>query len=154
MPPHNFCHPDQKTALCVAIEREQRGVIQAIIKGDSWKEAFLIPSSTDKCELDTPLRKLIRQLPDLAEEFLDKCCVTEVVPKSNNNNETGEVEEVIRMDYDFIEDTHKYVIEKPKSKRGKGFFHNKGEQHEVLDSHYEKDYGHLAPRGAKKEQAF
>ena len=131
--------PDQKTALCVAIEREQRGVIQAIIKGDSWKEAFLIPSSTDKGELDTPLRKLIRQLPDLAEEFLDKCCVTEVVPKSTND-ETGEVEEVIRMNYDFIEDTHKYVIEKPKSKRGKVFFHNKDEQHEVLYGHYEKDY--------------
>ena len=85
------------------------------------------------------LRKLIRQLPDLAEEFLDKCCVTEVIPK-NTNDETGEVEEVIRMNYDFIEDTHKYVIEKPKSKRGKVFFHNKDEQHEILYGHYEKDY--------------
>ena len=131
--------PDQRTALSVAIEREQRGIIQAIIKGPTWQEAFQIPSSTANGDLDTPLRKLIRQLPDLAEEFLDKCCVTEVIPK-NENDQMGEVEEVIRMNYDFIEDTHKYRIEKPKSKRGRVFFHNKDEEHEILYGHYEKEY--------------
>ena len=36
--------------------------------------AFEIPSTSDRGELDTPLIKLIRQLPDMAEEVLDRCC--------------------------------------------------------------------------------
>ena len=58
--------PEKQTALDVAIERDQRGIIQNIIQSSSWEKAFQIPSTSRKDELDTPLRKLIRKFPDLA----------------------------------------------------------------------------------------
>ena len=65
---------DRKTALDVAIDHEQRVIIQTIIEADEWVEAFQIPSTSDRGDLETPLRKLIRNLPDMAEMFLDRCC--------------------------------------------------------------------------------
>ena len=88
--------PDKKTALDFAIEKEQRSIIRTIINGPMWKESFQMTLEGK----DTPLRKLIRELPDLAEEFLDKCCKTE---KRHIKNKSVEVE-VINMNYEFIED--------------------------------------------------
>ena len=92
--------PDQHTPLEVAIERDQRGIIRNIIEGPHWETAFQTPTASKSSELDTPLRNLIRRFPDLAEEFLDKCCTVEKVDNQ---------EEVIDMKYDFIEDTHSYA---------------------------------------------
>ena len=65
---------DRKTALEIAIVHEQRMIIQTIIEADEWTEAFQIPSTSDRGDLETPLRRLIRSLPDMAERFLDRCC--------------------------------------------------------------------------------
>ena len=68
--------PKQMTPLDIAIEKEQRTIIQAVIRDDKWKEAFLMPSTSTKGKLDTPFRKLVRsRLPDLTAEVLDRCCV-------------------------------------------------------------------------------
>ena len=99
---------NQKTALDIAIENDKRSIIQTIITGDSWKEAFQIPSTSVRGDLDTPLRQLIREMPDIAEEFMDRCC--EEVPSDERGSP------VIKMDASFIEDTHKYSIVKKGTK--------------------------------------
>ena len=78
-------------------------IIQTIIQGESWKEAFEIPSTSDRGELDTPLIKLIRQLPDMAEEVLDRCCEE---PPDKIKKDVS----VIKMYTDFIGAAHKYQI--------------------------------------------
>ena len=109
--------PDQQTALDVAIDADQRGIILTVIKGEYWMEAFQIPSTSAKGLLDTPLRKLIRRFPDLAEEFLDNCYETET------NQEDFDGHDVIKMNFDFIEDTHSYKFARGKEKQETQFCH-------------------------------
>ena len=107
--------PDQQTALDVAIAEDQRGIILSVIKGSHWREAFKVPSTSPKGLLDTPLRKLIRRHPDLAEEFLDNCYEREA------NQDDFDGEDVIKMNFDFIEDTHSYKYVKGKDKHDTSF---------------------------------
>ena len=123
--------PDQKTALHIAIEREQRSIITIIINGPKWKETFRMTSLSYKkvkypplqkwiigihdCLVspwketsksfyevaDTPLKKLIRHIPDLAEEFLDKCNMIENVKVKG---EVVMVDQKIDMKFEFIDD--------------------------------------------------
>ena len=133
--------PDQKTALDIAIDCGQRGIIQTIIKGPFWKEAFQMPSTSEKGELDTPLRKLIRQLPDLAEEFLDNCCKTEVLKEDDtSNSRLKQGDEIIRMNYEFIEDTHKYRVSKVKGRKEEATFHHVLEPHDPNQTYQDKKY--------------
>ena len=70
--------PESKmTPLDFAITNKRREIIQAIIRHDKWKEAFQMASTSPTGELDTPLRKLIRELPDLAMEVLERCWESE-----------------------------------------------------------------------------
>ena len=66
-----------------------------------WKEIFATTSTSysGTTDRDTPLRELIRVLPDLAEEFFDKCYVIE---KRGTKQNSDEIE--VNMNYDFIED--------------------------------------------------
>ena len=80
-----------------------------------------MPSSSDKGDVDTPLRKFIRQLPDLVEEFLDKCYEIKV-QTADEGKPTSDEQEVITMNYDFIEDTYKYNIMKSEDKSVKNEF--------------------------------
>ena len=105
---------DHKTALQIAIEKDQRGVIDSIIKSLKWKEAFKLPCSSSKGNFETPFRMLIKQFPDLAEKFLDVCCEKD----ESDDSETNQDE--IKINYDFIEDTSCFL--KSKSKEGQ-FFH-------------------------------
>ena len=82
--------PNQQTPLDMAIDEDRRAIILAIIKGPLWKEAFKMPSTTEAGTLDTPLRKLIRRFPDLAEDFLDNCCQVEVAQRRDPNVEEEE----------------------------------------------------------------
>ena len=85
--------PKNKTALDIAIEKEQRGIIQFAIRSDAWKTTLRVPS-IENGMLDTPLRKLIRHFPDLAEEGLDRCY-----------NMTEDEKTTVQMQFEFIEDT-------------------------------------------------
>ena len=102
--------PDEKTALDFAIDKEKREVVRAVIRGEYWEESFQIPSTSEKGELDTPFRKLIRGFPDLAEEFLDRCYKKEFQRKDQDLDDPNDeaFEEVIKMNYGFLEDTYKY----------------------------------------------
>ena len=115
--------PEQKTALEIAIENEQREVIQSIIKSSHWKEAFRMPCTSIEDELNTPLRILIRKIPDLAEEFLDRCCEKgerEAKQEKETKKEQSKFQGVININCDFIEDTRSYLVkesnEDPKKK--------------------------------------
>ena len=102
------------TALDIAIEAEQREIIKAIIKAKHWKEAFRKPSTSEDQELDTPLRRLIRKMPDMAEELLDKCYYKlEHTEEGEKNHERDEV----KMIYDLVEDSDKYNLVKEPIKR-------------------------------------
>ena len=108
--------PNLKTALEIAIQNDQREVIQSIIKSPKWKKAFRTPCTSSDGELNTPLRMLIRQIPDLAEEFLDRCCEQETMTeKETIKGEDSNNCEVIKINFDFIEDTTTY-----KESRGPG----------------------------------
>ena len=123
--------PEQHTALDVAIEREQRGIIRTIIEGSHWEDAFKIPSTSKSSKLDTPLRNLIRRFPDLAELFLDNCCSV----KANQEESKDEAEEVIIMNYGFIEDTHSYKVARSKEKQETLFCH----KDEATEVKYERN---------------
>ena len=126
---------EDKTALDIAIDKAQQGIICTIINGAMWREAFKMTSTTEKGAVDTPLRKLIRQFPHLAEELLDKCYDIEILSKveARKNNVSREV---VKMNVDFIEDTYKYKQNKNGNvntfyhKDGAGL-HDSGKDHEV-----------------------
>ena len=112
--------PKKYTALDVAIERDQRGIIQSIIQGSCWEKAFQIPSTNPrKDELDTALRKLIRRFPDLAQELLDRCCKVE-----GGKGESEHDGDFIKMNYSFIEDTHSYRVSIGKQSQETQFTYN------------------------------
>ena len=99
--------PQDFTALDIAIEKGETGVIKVILNDARWREAFQIPHTNAKGELDTPFRKLIRRFPDLAEMLLDKCYILK-----EETSRFEKVEEVAEMNYEFIDDTFKYVKQK------------------------------------------
>ena len=120
--------PKHLTALDIAIEKGETGIIEVILNETRWKEAFNMPHTNVKGELDTPFRKLIRKFPDLAEALLDKCFMIK-----EETSRFEKVEEVAEMNYEFIEDTFKFV--KRKGLEGENKFGKrdgeKDESHEV-----------------------
>ena len=120
--------PQHLTALDIAIEKGGTGIIEVVLNEARWKEAFSMPHTNAKGELDTPFRKLIRKFPDLAEVLLDKCYTIK-----EETSRFEKVEEVAEMNYEFIEDTFKFV--KRKGLEGENKFgkkdSEKDESHEV-----------------------
>ena len=98
------------TPLDVAINEEQRDIIRAIINAKGWKEAFQKPSSTSNNQLDTPLRKLVRKLPEMAEELLDKCLEKDCKKEPHQGKEEEDIEEVekVVLVQDLVEDIENY----------------------------------------------
>ena len=103
--------PDQKTALEIAIEHDQREVIESIIGSSQWEEALRQPFKSINGKLNTPLRMLIRTMPEMAEKLLDKCC--KIKAKTAKDEEETldtitrnlEASDTITMSFEFIEDT-------------------------------------------------
>ena len=102
--------PDRETALEIAIENDHREVIMSIIDSRQWEAAFRMPCKSSEGKLNTPLRMLIRQIPDLAESFLDKCF-------------KRETKDAITMNFDFIDDLEDYKRNESKTE----FYHKEDE---------------------------
>ncbi|KAL5457261.1 hypothetical protein EMCRGX_G034508 [Ephydatia muelleri] len=59
---------DGLNCLEVAIENGQTDVAMTIIKSNQWDQAL-----RNSCGSETPLRKMIQKMPDVAEEVLNRC---------------------------------------------------------------------------------
>ena len=98
---------DQKgrNALQLAIEKEQEHVVEAIIDSRSWMKSLRTSYTIRKGflhVLDTPMRLLIRSLPNMAERVLDRCKEVSLNAKDQR--------EITTYNYEFLEDTFKYKL--------------------------------------------
>ena len=98
-----------KNALQLAIESNQENIVKTIIESEFWKESLragFAMKGTFYTFLDTPMRQLIRNFPEVAEIVLDKC--KEEDPNSGSKNKTT------KYINEFLEDTYKYRLKKEK----------------------------------------
>ena len=97
---------NEKTALQLAIQKNNRGAIEKFIDSKSWLSA-LQTGETKKLLgpdlLNTPMRDLIRHYPKLAEKVLNKCYQQKLNLKDNNETST--------FIFELLEDTQLYVEE-------------------------------------------
>ena len=97
---HLKLNENEENALQKAIRNKDEKIIKTVIESDFWKE-YLQVGTLNKDglfdTLDTPMRQLIRNFPDMAETVLDKC-------KVEKNDE-------VECNYEFLEDTYKYRLE-------------------------------------------
>ncbi|XP_065649210.1 transient receptor potential cation channel subfamily A member 1 isoform X3 [Hydra vulgaris] len=68
-----------KNCLDYAIDNKRRKVVTAIIANENWKIA-LRNSTFDGRKITTPLRKLIKKLPDIAEQVFNQCITGNGLP--------------------------------------------------------------------------
>jgi len=86
-----------RNCLDWAIENNQRGAAMAILSDDSWKLA-LRNCTIEGNKVTTPMRKLIKKLPDVAEKVFDQCIKGSTLSKEHPLYE-------ISCTYEFLEDT-------------------------------------------------
>ncbi|RDD37564.1 Transient receptor potential cation channel subfamily A member 1-like protein [Trichoplax sp. H2] len=85
-----------RNCLDMAIDEGHRETSMAIINHEKWKELLRNPTVSATGNIDTPLRKLIRKLPDVAEIAFNKCITKE---------STGDSNYAISFRYEFLDDT-------------------------------------------------
>ncbi|XP_065649241.1 transient receptor potential cation channel subfamily A member 1 homolog isoform X5 [Hydra vulgaris] len=86
-----------KNCLDYAIENNHREVAMAIIGCNNWKNA-LRNSTVEGNKLTTPMRKLIKKFPDVAEQVFNQCI-------SDNGLPPKDPQFKITCSYEFLEDT-------------------------------------------------
>ena len=100
---------DGRNALELAIEKNNKTVIEIIIESENWEKAMRA-SHSEKANfqgvfmLGTPMRSLIKSFPNLATKVLDKCCKEETLISKNKQIKT--------FNFEFLEDTFKYKWDK------------------------------------------
>ncbi|KAH9498508.1 hypothetical protein Btru_006829 [Bulinus truncatus] len=90
-----------RNCLDRAIENNQVNVAKVIINSTSWKDA-LRSATRDPItgSVDTPLRKLIKHMPEIAQRVFDRC----LSYGHEKNPERPEYE--ITFDYEFLDDVY------------------------------------------------
>ncbi|XP_065282386.1 transient receptor potential cation channel subfamily A member 1 homolog [Dermacentor albipictus] len=89
---------NKKNCLDVAIEEEHRDVVEALLKSRFWKE--LLQNSTESEQYgthQTPLRSLIRTMPDLATLVFNSCVMVEAGSDEDPNKS-------VTYQYQFLDD--------------------------------------------------
>ncbi|KAH7947097.1 hypothetical protein HPB52_007528 [Rhipicephalus sanguineus] len=89
---------NKKNCLDMAIEEEHRDVVEALLKSRFWKE--LLQNSTDSEQYgthQTPLRNLIRTMPDLATLVFNSCVTVEAGSDEDPNKS-------VTYQYQFLDD--------------------------------------------------
>ncbi|XP_065649244.1 transient receptor potential cation channel subfamily A member 1-like [Hydra vulgaris] len=86
-----------KNCLDYAIENNHREAAMAIIGCNNWKNA-LRNSTIEGNKLTTPMRKLIKKFPDVAEQVFNQCI-------SDNGLPPKDPQFKITCSYEFLEDT-------------------------------------------------
>ncbi|XP_077977581.1 uncharacterized protein LOC144433145 [Glandiceps talaboti] len=88
-----------RNCLDLAIEYNHRDVAMTIVRHSDWRDAMR-NSTIDEMtgSYDTPLRKMIRKMPDVAKIVFDQCT-------EENKREKSHPEYAITFDFEFIDDT-------------------------------------------------
>ncbi|CAN7938240.1 unnamed protein product [Ixodes hexagonus] len=89
---------NRKNCLDVAIEEDHRSVVEALLKSPFWKE--LLQNATDSEQNgvhQTPLRSLIRSMPELATLVFENCVVVEAASDEDPNK-------AVTYHYQFLDD--------------------------------------------------
>ncbi|XP_063963704.1 transient receptor potential cation channel subfamily A member 1 homolog [Lytechinus pictus] len=91
---------DGLNCLDYAIDNGHKNIANLILSHDKWREVMSVSSlDDDTYEKTTPMRKLIKNMPDVAERVMDKC--VKVSPDAGPTDSTFWVE----FDYEFLEDS-------------------------------------------------
>uniref|UniRef100_A0A1X7TEX4 Ion transport domain-containing protein n=1 Tax=Amphimedon queenslandica TaxID=400682 RepID=A0A1X7TEX4_AMPQE len=118
------CNKDGLNALDIAVERGKKDAAMAIVKSDKWKDAlrnYKVEDTSDKSfdkkkggrfrrmwccnrkgnreankQFITPMRRLIKKMPDVAKVVFENCC-TEDNPPDHPDHE-------ITFNYEFLDD--------------------------------------------------
>ena len=119
-----------ENAFEVAIESQQANIIQAFIESISWKESlragFVKDIGGKRKVLDTPMRKLIRKFPDIAEIVLNNC--------KEEKQKTLDQPRTTKYIFEFLEDTYKYRYEKESDHADASYIHVTKDKKEQRDS--------------------
>ena len=95
---------NDKTALQLAIEKNNQEAIEKFINSKSWLSALRTGDSRKQLgpdKLNTPMRDLIKHYPKLAEKVLNKCHQHRLNLKDNNETST--------FIFELLEDTQLYI---------------------------------------------
>ena len=95
---------NDKTALQLAIEKNNKEAIEKFIDSKSWLNALRTGDSRKQLgpdKLNTPMRDLIKHYPKLAEKVLNKCHQHRLNLKDNNETNT--------FIFELLEDTQLYI---------------------------------------------
>nr|XP_039253297.1 transient receptor potential cation channel subfamily A member 1 homolog [Styela clava] len=103
-------------ALDVAAENHSQDCAMYIIETDDWKKALKAAKpriSDNKENRQTPMRRLIRNLPEVAEKVMDKC-ITEEKWTENLNGTTKEIHQRHHMVnvLEDLDDTADYRLQR------------------------------------------
>jgi len=95
-----FKSPNGKNALDIALDFAHKECVLVLIKDLNWKLS-LQNANYDKItgKVDTPMRNLIRKMPDLAEMVLDKCI-------SDNGKRPVADDYAITLFYEYLDDAY------------------------------------------------
>uniref|UniRef100_T1ILR7 Ion transport domain-containing protein n=1 Tax=Strigamia maritima TaxID=126957 RepID=T1ILR7_STRMM len=89
-----------RNSLEVAIEHSHKNVAMVIIQSDYWREALSNETINPKTGFrDTPMRMLIRKLPDVAEKVFFRCT-------STNKFGTEHQAFTVTFNYEFLDDMY------------------------------------------------
>ena len=134
-------HDNGMTALELAISNRNRNATKAIIDDENWDIAFkhITQERDSRGEMIpiTPLRRLIRVFPDLAEEVLDKCKAWKPLNNEEDdaeeNKDKREERNQIEFDFQYLDDTFSI-----KKEDGKFVYRDRGE--DDFTAYHKKKY--------------
>lgn len=88
----------QRNCLDIAIDENQRSSAIVLLKSSRWKDLLRNCSiSPESNQVTSPMRKLIKKMPDVAELVFDRCISDNGLPENHPKY-------VINLDYEFLED--------------------------------------------------
>ncbi|XP_046573761.1 transient receptor potential cation channel subfamily A member 1 homolog isoform X1 [Haliotis rubra] len=101
--------------LDLAIENNKSDIARQIIQSHKWMDALRHAHITNKrgnVTIDTPLRRLIRKMPDVAKEVFDRCITAgeEQVPSDTDFEQ--------RYNFEFIDDLYAEWAQPPSNDGG------------------------------------
>ncbi|XP_076466512.1 transient receptor potential cation channel subfamily A member 1 homolog [Babylonia areolata] len=137
-----FEDTEGNNCLDLAIENNRVSVAMTIINSDVWQQS-LRNSTVDTVTkvVDTPMRKLIKRMPEVAERCFDRC----MSYGQEKNSEHREFE--ITFNYEFLDDTYMPWINENYRRLERGDDSSSISETSSVGSAFDEDH-HLLP-GAK-----